>query len=85
MLDIMIGAPPIIHGTTATSNDVAVLIIGLVVGFVLLATAILWVVVKQKRQSQMIEAQQRHEMLEPMGRDLPQRHVPEEDKLPLWR
>lgn len=85
MLDIVIGLPPIIHGTTATSNDVAVLIIGLLAAFVLLAAAIFWVAVKQKRQSRIIEAQQRHELLQPMGGEQPQSHAAEEEKVPLWR
>ncbi len=86
MLDIMIGVPPIIHGTTATSNDVVVLIIGLVAAFVLLAAAILWVVVKQKRQPQMIEAQQYDEpSLQPRGGEQPQSHAAEEEKVLLRR
>ena len=35
MLDIMTAIPPIIHTTSATSSDVAVLIVGLMAAFVL--------------------------------------------------
>ena len=88
MLDILIGVPPIFHGTTATSGDVAVLIIGLLAAFVLLATVILWVAAKRsvQKQSQMKEAEQPYEVSpQPKGDEQPQVHAPEEEKVLLRR
>lgn len=88
MLDILIGVPPIIHTTTATSGDVAVLIIGLVIAFVLLATVILLVAARRsvQKQSQMQETEQPYEaLIQPKGGEQPQVLAPEEEKVLVQR
>ncbi len=89
MLDILIGVPPIIHTTTATSGDVAVLIIGLLVAFGLLAMGIVWAARKGsivQRQSQRKEAEQPYKAsLQPNGGEPPLVHAPEEEKVLLRR
>jgi hypothetical protein len=89
MLDIMTAIPSIIHTTTATSSDVAVLIVGLLAAFVLLVNSILWVAAKRssvQRQSQMKEAEQPYEASpQPKGGEQPQVHAPEEEKVLLRR
>ena len=88
--DIMTGLPPIIHSTTATSNDAAAVIVGLLIAFVLLATIILAMSARRSAQeqehSQMKEARQRIETpLQPLWDQQPQVHTPEEEKVLLPR
>ena len=89
MLDILIGVPPIIHTTTATSGDVVALLIGLLVAFVLLAIGVVWAARKGsivQRQSQIKEAKQQNEAFpQPKGGEQPQVHAPEEEKVLLRR
>lgn len=81
--DIMTGLPPIIHSTTAASNGVAAVIVGLLVAFVLLATIILAVAARRsaQKQSQMKETQT---FPQPES-EQPPVHAAEEEKILLPR
>jgi len=91
MLDVMTGIPQnIIHGGSATSSDVVIawMTIIVIVALVLVTTIALVIAGKRsvQRQSQMKEAELHYEASpQPQGGEQPQVQAPEEEKILLLR
>ena len=86
LLDVMTGIPPILHGTTMTSDDVITLcvIVGVVVALFLVAMIV--GVRDVQRQSQMKEAERPYEASpQPQGGEQPPVQAPEKKKVLLRR